>query len=114
MTEIGELVKFLKTKVMRESTFKLIEISIEELSEIIRTAVAKELHKQNPVNQVADINVLMTRQDVKDFLRVSYTTLFHWNNNNILKVHVKRGRKVFYLKSDVIGLDDSNLDKDVA
>ncbi len=99
---------------MRESTLKLIEISIEELTEIISKAVATELKKQDSCGIKNEGSELMTREEVKSLLRVSYTTLFHWNNNKTLKVYMKRARRVFYLKSDVMGLGCSNLNNTIA
>jgi len=43
---------------------------------------------------------LLTRQQVADLLKVTLTTLWHWNNNGILPT-IKIGNKVRYRRSDV-------------
>ena len=48
-----------------------------------------------------DSNKTMTRQEVCKLLKVSNTTLFHWNNDKVLVNH-KIGRRVYYMKADVM------------
>ena len=44
---------------------------------------------------------IISRIDASKLLGVSLTTLFHWNNDGILKAK-KIGSKVYYLKNDVM------------
>ncbi len=82
---------------------QVFQLSLEELSTIIREAVATEL---NLVNSKAptpkdDSDKIMTREEVCKLLKVSTTTLFHWNNDKVL-VNYKIGRRVYYMKADVM------------
>ena len=89
---------------MNGKTIQLTQISIEEFCTFIKEAVSSELKKlgsltaPNPKNDSMD---LLTREQASKMLNVSYTTLFHWNNDSILPAH-KIGRKVFYLRQEVI------------
>ena len=89
---------------MTGKTIQLTQISIDDLSCLIREAVAGEIKKLNccvSTTSSQSEDVLLTRKQTSEMLNVSYTTLFHWNNDEILSAR-KLGRKVFYLKEDVI------------
>lgn len=80
------------------------QLSLQELQTIIRQAVATELKVVNmktptPKEQLDEI---LTRDEVSKLLKVSMTTLFHWNNQEIL-TNYKVGNRVYYKKSDVMG-----------
>ncbi len=84
---------------------QVFQLSIEELSTIIKEAVASEfnvsLNQKTLKNE--DSNELLTREEVCKMLKVSNTTLFNWNNEGILK-NYKVGRRVYYKREDVINL----------
>jgi len=84
---------------------QVFQLSIEELSTIIKEAVASEFNVS--LNQKTlkndDSNELLTREEVSKMLKVSNTTLFNWNNEGILK-NYKVGRRVYYKREDVINL----------
>ena len=84
---------------------QVFQLSIEELSTIIKEAVASEFNvslKQKTLKN-DDSNELLTREEVCKMLKVSNTTLFNWNNEGILK-NYKVGRRVYYKREDVINL----------
>lgn len=79
------------------------KLSLQELETIIRQAVATELkvaHLKIPVRKEG-FDEILTRDEVSRLLKVSTTTLFNWNNQEILTNH-KVGRRVYYNKSDVM------------
>jgi len=89
---------------MTGKIIQLTQISVEDLSCLIKEAVASEIKKlanlvTSPPPNHSD--VLLTRKEASKMLDVSFTTLYHWNNDETLSAH-KMGRKVFYLKEDVI------------
>ena len=91
---------------MEMKSILVFQLSMEDLSLLIRDAVKTELQKINEVIQLnpkTETPELLTRDDAKKMLKVSYTTLFHWNNSGVLKAK-KLGRKVFYLRSDIMVL----------
>jgi hypothetical protein len=84
--------------------FQVYQLSIEDLSQIVREAVATELQKINSIIQLNpkdDSDKILTRNEVCKLLNVSLVTLYHWNNNKIL-VNSKVGGRVYYMKSDVM------------
>jgi hypothetical protein len=82
---------------------QVFQLSIEELSTIIRKAVATEIKVANLTAPIPkdDSDKILTRDEVCRLLKVSTTTLFHWNNDKILVNH-KVGRRVYYMKFDVM------------
>lgn len=80
------------------------QLSLADLSTIIREAVAIELKKANNIIQLNpkdEINDLLSRAETGKLLGVSHTTLFHWNNDKILEAQ-KIGGRVYYQKSVIM------------
>lgn len=79
------------------------QLSLQELKTIIRQAVATELKVVNMKTPTPKehLDEVLTRTEVSKPLKVSMTTLFHWNNQAILVNH-KVGRRVYYMKLDVM------------
>ena len=89
---------------MTEKSVQLIQMNISELTEIISNCVKSELQKMNNVIQLnpkVENNELLSRKQASELLGVSYTTLFHWNNDKTLPAK-KIGNKVFYQKSAIM------------
>ena len=83
---------------------QVFQLSIEDLSTMIRQSVATELQKVSNFNSTTpkdDSDNIMTREEVCKLLKVSNTTLFNWNNDKVLVNH-KIGRRVYYMKADVM------------
>lgn len=83
----------------------LIQVSLDDMSSIIRDILAEELKKfgeylkpQTTDNE--ELKQHLTREEVCKMLDVSTTTLFLWNKSKIL-VNYKLGRRVYYKKSEV-------------
>ena len=82
------------------------QLSLEDLSTMIRQSVATELQKvSNFISPTPkdESEKILTREEVCKLLKVSTTTLFNWNNDKILENH-KVGRRVYYKKSDVLAV----------
>lgn len=89
---------------MTEKSVQLIQMNISELTEIISNCVKSELQKINNVIQLnpkVESDELLTRKKTSELLGVSYTTLFHWNNDKTLPAQ-KMGNRVYYQKSIIM------------
>jgi excisionase family DNA binding protein len=85
---------------------QVFQLSVEDLSTIIRQSVASELQKVSNLitkTPIDDSDKILTREEVCKLLKVSLTTLFNWNNDKTL-VNYKVGRRVYYMKTDVLAL----------
>lgn len=90
---------------MEKKILNLIELSVEDFTEIISNCVAAEMQKRSVFETVTSIKTgedeLLTREETKNLLKTSYTSLWKYNKEGILKAK-KLGNKVYYLKQDVI------------
>jgi hypothetical protein len=85
---------------------QVFQLSVEDLSTMIRQSVATELQKvSNLISKTPkdDSDKILTREEVCMLLDVSTTTLFNWNRDGIL-VNQKRGRRVYYSKASVMSM----------
>ena len=69
------------------SVINIVNVSLEDMSQIIKSIVAEEMLKalksiNRDCNEVGD--EFLTREETSKLLHVSNTTLFHWNNQKIL------------------------------
>jgi DNA invertase Pin-like site-specific DNA recombinase len=89
----------------RENQKLLVQLSVQELQELIAKTVTDEMNKLIKVIQMipteTDEIKVITREETAKLLNVSLTTLYLWNKNNILK-NKKINSRVYYLKNDVI------------
>ena len=75
-----------------------------DLTDLISNCVKAELQKINEVIQLnpkTEPSELLTREEVAKILKVSYTTLFHWNNSGELSAQ-KIGNRVYYQRSIIM------------
>ena len=89
---------------MTEKSVQLIQMNISEFAEIISNCVKAELQKINnlvQLNPKVEPDELLSRKQACELLGVSYTTLFHWNNDQVLPAQ-KIGNKVYYQKSAIM------------
>ena len=89
---------------MAENHINLVNVTLEVMANTIREIVASELQKIKEIivpTPKDDSEKIMTREEVCKLLKVSTTTLFHWNNDKVLVNH-KIGRRVYYMKADVM------------
>jgi excisionase family DNA binding protein len=89
---------------MTTQNINLVHVSLEDMANTLREIVASELlkagifFKETPKD---NSNKILTRDEVCKLLKVSNTTLHHWNNDKVLVNH-KIGRRVYYMKADVM------------
>ena len=87
-------------------TIQLLQIPKEELMQDFENIVYRVLEKLKMNSENQDEKTLYTRDEAKELLKVSYTTLFHWNNLGILKAKMI-GKRVYYHKDEVLSCINS-------
>ncbi|MEN9981870.1 MAG: hypothetical protein RL542_1657 [Bacteroidota bacterium] len=90
-----------------EKHINLVNVPLEVMANTIREIVVSEIQKVKELISLTpkeeDSDKILTREEVCKLLKVSYTTLFNWNNDKTL-VNYKVGRRVYYNKSDVLAI----------
>ena len=90
---------------MAENHINLVNVPLEVMANTIREILVSELQKLKELISLTpkedDSDKIMTRDEVCKLLKVSNTTLYHWHNDKVLVNH-KIGRRVYYIKADVM------------
>jgi len=83
-------------------TNMLIQISPEQLSQMIISGIKEELQKfQSVSGEKSNNKDLMTRKEVCDYLQCSQTSLWAWTKNGKIGATKVGKKKVLYRKKDV-------------
>jgi len=83
-------------------TNMLIQISPEQLSEMIISGIREELQKfQSVSGEKSNNKDLMTRKEVCDYLQCSETSLWDWTRKGKISATKVGKKKVLYRKKDV-------------
>lgn len=83
-------------------TNMLIQISPEQLSQMIISGIREELQKfQSVSGEKSNNKDLMTRKEVCDYLQCSQTSLWDWTRKGKISATKVGKRKVLYRKKDV-------------
>lgn len=91
---------------MKEKTIQLVELSIEDFSSLIQNAVASELQNTNilkPYGSASEKEDLLTREEARNLLKTSYTSLWKYDRDGLLPAKRIAGR-VYYLRSELLNL----------
>ncbi|MEZ7500748.1 hypothetical protein QO200_18690 [Flavobacterium sp. Arc3] len=90
---------------MNEQRLQLIQISVTDLRDLISDCIAAELQKvMNFTSQAPKPETeILTREQTKDLLGISYVTLWKYNRDGTLQARKVKG-KVFYLRQDINNL----------
>ena len=90
---------------MKTQTFQMVNLSVNDLIELIKNAISTEI--QNVVSQTTQPqkteSEILTREEVKNLLKISYTSLWKYNKQKTL-IAKKANGKVFYMRQDVLNL----------
>lgn len=84
-----------------EKTILLHCLSVEELKELIQEAVRKELSGRTNPKIPEDPELLLTRQETAELLRISLTSLWKWTDKGKLKSY-GLGNRRYYKRSEVL------------
>lgn len=91
-------------KMVQNKSNLLVQLSVGDLQQLIQEAVKEELQKINELIQLnpkTETPELLTRVEVAKILKVSFTTLFHWNNDGTLPAQ-KMKHRVYYQRSMIM------------
>lgn len=82
---------------MEAKIVQIQEISVTELSSIIKTSVREEISnlQTNPVSQIEHQEELLTKKQVLDFLKISSVTLWKWQKSGRIVTHGISNRRYF-------------------
>lgn len=86
---------------MQNNPILFTQITLDDLGKFIEEKLTKAVERIALTKMSNDEKTLYTRDEVSKLLNVSFTTLFHWNNQSILKAK-KIGKRVYYSKNDVL------------
>jgi hypothetical protein len=89
---------------MKESTYRVLEFTREDLERLVKEALSSEFQKMmgmiNNLEGNKTKSDLMTREEVSKLLNVSLVTLHNWEKKKVL-VSRKVGGRVLYLREEV-------------
>ena len=89
---------------MKESTYRVLEFTREDLERLVKEALSSEFQKMmgmiNNIKGNKTKSDLMTREEVSKLLNVSLVTLHNWEKKKVL-VSRKVGGRVLYLRDEV-------------
>ncbi len=89
---------------MKESTYRVLEFTREDLERLVKEALSSEFQKMmgmiNNLEGNRTKSDLMTREEVSKLLNVSLVTLHNWEKKKVL-VSRKVGGRVLYLRDEV-------------
>lgn len=74
-------------------------LPIDQLTQIIRDCVRKEVDKTQPIN--SDNNDLIRVEDAVKLLKVSKVTLYKWRRAGIIPYH-RIASRIYFKKSEII------------
>ncbi|WP_167616992.1 helix-turn-helix domain-containing protein [Maribellus sediminis] len=85
---------------MADKTLQFIQTTPEQLQEAIIRGVKIEINKLQENFQPKQPEELMTRNEVKDFLKVDLSTVHNWTKKGKLKSY-GLGHRIYYKRSEV-------------
>jgi hypothetical protein len=92
---------------MKEEIIQILNVTRQELVDIIKEGVKLELNRQrsmgNPLNRLSisgEDTEYLTRNEVSKVLNVTVQTLNNWRREGVLNP-IKIGGRVLYIKEDV-------------
>lgn len=90
---------------MNTTSFQMINLSVSDLTELISNCVKAEIQKVVSLTTQPQKNEpeILTREEVKNLLKVSYTSLWKYDKQKTLIARKANG-KVFYMRQDVMNL----------
>ena len=89
---------------MGEQTIQILNVTRQELLEIIKEGVKLELNRQKAIGQTTFNNShekYLSRSETAKLLHVTEVTLNNWEKRNIL-VPSRMGRRVLYKEAEVL------------
>jgi hypothetical protein len=90
---------------MNTQTFQMVNLSVDDLTKLFTDCIKAELQNLYEVNRPnpKPETEILTREQTKDLLGISYVTLWKYNRDGTLKARKVNG-KIFYLRQDITNL----------
>lgn len=85
---------------MEKGTLQFIQTTPEQLNEAIISGVKMELDKLKAEFQLKQPTEFLTRNDVKDLLKIDLSTVHNWTKRGKLKAYGIAGR-IYFKRSEV-------------
>ncbi|NUM51280.1 MAG: helix-turn-helix domain-containing protein [Flavobacteriales bacterium] len=86
---------------MSERIRQLFELTEEDFKNLIADFFKKYQYQSTTVLPVDLMNDLIPRKDVANLFGISLVTLAKWARNKILPKPIKKGGRVYYLRSQI-------------
>ena len=89
---------------MKEQTIQILNVTKDELIQIVKEGVKLELNRQKAIGQTTFNNSdekYLSRSETAKLLHVTEVTLNNWEKKNIL-VPRRKGRRVLYKEAEVL------------
>lgn len=88
---------------MEIKTLQIQQISVVELSSIIKNSLREEITNlnQKSLDTSKEQEELLTRKDVLEMLKISSVTLWNWQKTGKVKVY-KFSNKCFYKRNELV------------
>lgn len=87
------------------------QISLKELSDLIRDAVSEELNRTSKTDQIDPSNYgpeLLSLEEAADYFNVCKSTIHNWRVQRKLPPTVQKGRRVYFRKEEIIKSIEDN------
>ncbi|WP_340114856.1 helix-turn-helix domain-containing protein [Maribellus mangrovi] len=85
---------------MRENYLQFIQVTPEQLQQAIIDGVKEQLDELKKNFQLKEPTEFLTRNEVKDMLKVDLTTIWNYTNKGKLKAY-GIGNRVYYKRNEV-------------
>ncbi|RDI06690.1 helix-turn-helix domain-containing protein [Flavobacterium sp. AG291] len=82
-------------------TVQFIQTTPEALAELISIGLKSQLENFGKNLQISEEDVLLTRKEACDFLKIDSSTLWHWTNKGKIKAYGIANRR-YYKKNELI------------
>lgn len=93
---------------MEQPFIQIAHVTVDNFMSMLDKKIMSALEKfQGAKGNPETEKELYSRKEVSELLNISYSTLFNWNRDGILRSR-KIGNRVYYLKSDVISKLNQN------
>lgn len=86
---------------MFTKTIQITEVTVDELADKVAEKLVVKIENYLVQLSKSHNDVLLTRQEVADYLRVSHVTIHAWNKHGILNP-IRLGNRILYKKQDII------------
>jgi hypothetical protein len=99
--ELSEKLIIIHNKQIMEKSILLHCITPDELKQIIKEVIREELFEIKKQLEEKDSEVLMSRQETIDFLKIDSSTLWSWTKKGLINCYGIQARR-YYKKKDVL------------